>query len=123
MTLATEIAKKYKRKECLMCVTELCQNIQGTVLTIDIQDLTGFNRNYIYYEDGSDNFSISDTGLHYGFLVGANVYDNLNSKGVSEKDWLAKFLFHCPEKGPTTVTSAHVRRQCSVKFLEQVNDA
>ena len=119
MKIATEIAMKYGLKQCEACVTALCMKLPGLVLIIDVRKLT-HTRPFIVHRSLYPDSAISDSGLHYGFLIEGIVYDNLHPSGVNREEWSTNFLFFNPNSGgESLVTEELVKEMTSEQFLSR----
>ncbi|ENY6498357.1 papain fold toxin domain-containing protein [Vibrio parahaemolyticus] len=121
MVTPSEIAAKYKNRECSICVQALCESFSGTVLKIDIQDITPAKWRHIMHVSLSPNNSISTTGLHYAFLINGTVYDNLHPSGVSRKEWSSNFLFLSANGSEERITDIHISEMAIDVFLSEKN--
>ena len=84
--LAQKVPDKYKKNlRCQEFANEMEKLMKENGVTgerLDIQSKTG----YIW----SDKYgSISENGYHHAIKVGDTVFDNLNPKGISYRDWLS----------------------------------
>jgi len=119
MNAATNIVKKYGLKQCEACVTALCLKLSGLVLVIDVRYLT-HTRPFIIHKTLFPDSAISDTGLHYGFLIEGIVYDNLHHSGIKKNEWLSNFLFFNPRIGrEAVITNEQVKEITSQQFLSR----
>ena len=120
MSTPSEIATEYKNRECSECVQALCKSFSGTVLVIDIQEITRSKWRHIMHVTLFPNNSISTTGLHYAFLIDDTVYDNLHPSGISKEEWSSSFLF-LSANGEDPITDLHIKEITIKQFLSIKN--
>lgn len=118
MDIATNICQKYTNFECVACVRELSIKLNGSVLKIDIRPSNSHARAFIVHKNLFPDSSISDTGLHYGFLLNDLVFDNLHHQGIPQKTWESNFLYRSPvHGGECVVTSNDITIISTQRFL------
>lgn len=116
---ASDIARRFRNRECVACVTALATQLPGVILEIDVRKNTG-KISHIVHANIQTTESISETGLHYGFLHEDLVYDNLDHDGVPEAEWLANLIYFHKDTGKeTSVKSEEVRRLSAKQFLQR----
>lgn len=116
---ASDIARRFGNRQCVACVTELATQLPGTVLEIDVRKNTS-KISHIVHAIITTTESISETGLHYGFLHDGLVYDNLSHEGVPEAEWISNLLyFHKSTGKETPVKPEDVNRLTATQFLQR----
>ncbi|EGQ8047695.1 hypothetical protein HYO05_23195 [Vibrio parahaemolyticus] len=124
MATPFEVAGKYKNQfECMEYVNALCKHgFQGEVLVIDTQKIitdNDKNLNLIIMNiEQEPNRQISNTGLHYAFLIGDMVYDNVYPKGVKKEEWVSSFSYPIDLTDTLhPITDKHIREITQEEFL------
>ncbi len=95
----TSIVGKYDIFECEECAKDIRKLLKNSgedfeVLDIRLGNIEGMSNEVGIIWSDKIQAQIANTGFHTGTLYNGKVYDNVNSVGVSMKEWLSDFIIN-----------------------------